>query len=96
MVKLDRAVKYPYVSGCAILQLVEIMRYDYNQLILGYFLQKRNYLSRGTAVKISRRLIRENDRTVLCKRPRNNRALLLTARKLAALMMNVRRKMLQI
>ena len=79
LVRLHRTVENADVPGGALLHLLKIVRNHNDQLIRRHLAQKLDDLLGGFRVQVACRLIRQNDRAVLCQRPRNHRALFLSA-----------------
>ena len=90
MICLHGAVKNADMPGCMLGHLVEIMRNNDQKLLRRNLLEQSNDLLGGLGIQVSGRLVREDDGAVLRKGARNHRSLLLSARKLASLMVGVR------
>ena len=89
MVELDESVMDSDMPCGGGLKVLEIVRYDDNKLILRHTAKKVDNLLRGLGVQVSRRLVCKDNRAVLRKGTGDNSSLLLSARELTSLMLQV-------
>ena len=89
MIGFDRAVEDADVTGGVALYLLKIVSDDDDQLVAGDFTKKLDDLLRGLTVQISRRLIAEKNGGILGQGAGDDGPLLLTARELASLVVDV-------
>ena len=89
MVGLHGTVKDADVAGGVVLHLLKVVGDDDDQLILGDLSQKLNDLGGGLAVQVTRGLVAEEDGGILGQSAGDDGPLLLTARELASLVVDV-------
>ena len=89
MIRLYGAVENADVAGGVILHLLEVMGDDDDQLILGHLTEQLNDLSGGLTVQVTRGLVAKEDGGILGQGAGDDGSLLLTARELASLVVDV-------
>ena len=89
MVGLHRTIENADVAGGVFLHLLEIVGDDDDQLVAGDLTEKLNDLFRGLTVQVSRGLVAEKNGGILGQGAGDDGSLLLTARELASLVVNV-------
>ena len=89
VIRFHSTIENADVSGGIILYLIKVMCYNDQKLILGDLTQKLDDLLGGCRIKVSGRLVCENNRAIFSKRTCYDSSLLLTAGKLASLLLHV-------